>query len=164
MRKPLFFIPLLIVFLLASDIPYQSRYKPVFMYRQDMENAVRVGEPRIMVNPGKIYLKDNYILINEKYYGIHVLDNSNPEAPEKISFIYIDGCIDMAMKNDVIYTDNAVDLIAIKVSNNFSNIEVTERIRDVFPEIISPDGFWLDWRIQENRPENSILVRWEPKI
>ncbi len=149
--------------LTGSDVPYGSMYKPVFMYRPDMEKAVRIGEPKKLENPGKIYLKDSFIFINEKYYGIHILDNNNPENPEKLGFIYIDGCMDMAMKGDIIYADNAVDLIAIKTAPEFENIEVTKRIRNVFPEIISPDGYYPDWQIQENRPENSILVRWEPK-
>lgn len=161
MRKYLLFIPLLLLILTSFNDPYGSKYRPVFMYRSDMEKAVRIGEPRKMENPGKIYMKDDFIFINEKYFGIHILDNSNPENPEKIGFIYIDGCIDMAMKGDIIYADNAVDLIAIKTGSEFENIEIKKRIRNVFPEMISPEGYYLYWYIQENRPENSVLVRWE---
>ena len=59
-----------------------------------------------------------------------------------MAFLHIDGCIDMAMKNNVIYADNAIDLIALKTTDNFASVQVTERIKNIFPEIESPDGYW----------------------
>lgn len=152
---------LMLVALMSTDVPYYSGYRPVFMYRSHMESAVKMKEPRTMLDPGKIYLKDDYIFVNEKYRGIHVIDNSNPEDPQKTGFIHVDGCIDMAMKDDVLYADNAVDLIAIRLFDDMTGMEVTERIRNVFPELRSPDGYPIPWKMQEERPENSIIVRWE---
>ena len=47
----------------------------------------------------------------------------------------IDGCIDMAMKDNMLYADNAVDLITIKPNANFTSIEVTGRIPGIFPPV-----------------------------
>lgn len=162
MKKPhLVLLLLAVLFLSGSDIyePY-SDYKPIFMYRADMENAVQLHQPRTIENPGKIYLKDDYIFVNEKYSGVHIINNSNPINPVKIGFLQIDGCIDMAMKGNVLYADNAVDLIAVKFGQEYNSAEVTERVRNVFPELRSPDGWYIPWEVEQARPENSIVVKW----
>jgi hypothetical protein len=141
--------------------PENFEYEPIFMLRSELEKSVRIESPRILENPGKIYLKDDLILINEKYLGIHVIDNFNPSAPENIAFLHIDGCIDIAMKDNVLYADNAVDLVSLLMKPDMTGIQVTSRIKNVFPELQSPDGRGLSSREQMARPENSILVRWK---
>jgi hypothetical protein len=61
----------------------------------------------------------------------------------------------------VLYADNAVDLIAIKLNENLTGIEVTQRIKNIFPEPVSPDGRGLNWKERRAVPEGAILVRWE---
>ena len=133
------------------------------MLRAEMESNIRLTEARTILDPGKIYLKDHLIFINEKYKGIHVIDNSNPEVPEKIAFIVVDGCIDLAIKENVLYADNAVDLIAIRFDLEMTEITVTERIKDVFPELISPEGRGLYWSERQALPKDAILVNWEKR-
>jgi len=128
-----------------------------------MEQAVKTEAAQPMRNTGKIYLYGQYILVNEKYKGMHVIDNSNPAAPRNIAFLHIDGCIDMAMKNNVLYADNAVDLIALKTTDNFTTVQVTERIKGLFPETESPDGNWGMSTVNQFRPKNGILVAWKKK-
>jgi len=154
---------LLLMFILSgfqSDAVFNSTYRPIFMLRSDMESNVKLKGPESIIDAGKIYIKDHLIFINEKYRGIHVIDNSNPEDPTNIAFINIDGCIDMAVKDDILYADNAVDLIAIRFDPEVTSIEVTERIRDVFPELISPEGRGLYWKEEQAKPEGAILVKW----
>jgi hypothetical protein len=164
MKQSLFFwIPVL--YLLVSGFVYEpeSEYEPVFMFRSEMEKSVRLDVPRDIVNPGKIYLKDNFIFINEKYTGIHVIDNTDPENPRNFAFIHIDGCIDMAVKGNVLYADNAVDLVSLALNTQITGIQVTARIKNVFPEMPAPDGLGLTYRQNQARPQNSILVRWRQK-
>ncbi len=164
MRKYLFlWIPAL--YLLVSGFVYEpeSGYEPVFMLRSEMERSVRLEAPREIVNPGKIYLKDKFIFINDRYTGIHIIDNTNPLNPENIAFIHIDGCIDMAVKDNVLYADNAVDLVALALNPQLTGIQVTARIKNVFPEMQAPDGYGLTYRQNRARPQNSILVRWRQK-
>lgn len=144
--------------------PYSyNGYKPVFMLREELEKNVKLKGPKDVLNPGKIYIKDHLIFINEKYRGIHVIDNTNPEDPTNFAFISIDGCIDMAVKDDVLYADNAVDLIAIYLKNDMTDIQVTKRIRNLFPILVSPDGNSLNWKEERAKPDGAILVRWEEK-
>ncbi|VAW22903.1 hypothetical protein MNBD_BACTEROID01-2143 [hydrothermal vent metagenome] len=160
-------VSILVLYILLSgfdDIPSSFfEYEPIFMNRSEMESGVRLVDPRGIRNPGKIYTKGSLIFINEKYLGIHVIDNSNPESPKNVAFIRIDGSIDMAIKGNVLYADNAVDLIAIRINPEFAGIEVTSRVKNVFPELVAPDGRGLSRQEEMARPKNSILVRWREK-
>jgi len=142
---------------------YYSSYSPVFMLRSEMEQNVKLEGPKTILKPGKIYIKDHLIFINEKYRGVHVIDNTNPEDPTNFAFINIDGCIDISIKDKVLYADNAVDLLAIFLNDDMTEIHVSQRIRNVFPEMLSPDGYELNWQEKQARPEKTILVRWDKK-
>jgi hypothetical protein len=171
MKKPLFSLLFVIIcigtgILLSSSDPVvvYGEYTPIYMNRTEMESAVQIESPQPLRSTGKIYTYGQYILVNEKYKGIHVIDNSNPAAPQNIAFLHIDGCIDMAMKNNILYADNATDLIALKTTDNFASVQVTERIINIFPEIESPDGYWSLNNVDQFRPDNGILVAWKKKI
>lgn len=141
--------------------PY-SQYKPILMDRDELENSIAYTSAKEMLEPGKIYLKGDTIYINEKYKGIHIIDNSDPSSPKNIAFIVIPGCIDMAMKGDVLFADNSVDLIAIKMSGDISQIKITKRIRNTFPELTPPDNRSMQSQyLPEYRPENTLIVGWE---
>lgn len=146
---------------LCSDFYPTSGYVPVLMDRDEMERTVKLEPPRPMIEPGKIYYKSPYLMIVEKYKGVHLIDNSNPENPEKIGFVHIDGVRDIAMKNDVLYADNAVDLIAIKFNESLTSVSVSHRLRNYFPEMIAPDGREVSSYEFARRPANSIIVAWK---
>jgi hypothetical protein len=151
------------ILLSSSDPVVYGEYTPVYMDRTEMESAVKIEVAQPLHTTGKIYIYRQYILVNEKYKGIHVIDNSNPAVPQNIAFLHIDGCIDMAVKNDVLYADNAIDLVALKTIDNFASIQVTQRIKGIFPETESPDGYWSLNNIDQFRPKNGILVAWKKK-
>jgi hypothetical protein len=139
-----------------------SEYKPVLMTREQLEKSIAYSAAREMVQPGKIFIKGDTIFINEKYKGIHVIDNSNPENPKNIGFIIIPGCMDISMKNQVLYADNSVDLIAINLSKGLNRLNVTERLRETFPELTPPDNRVLQSQyLKGNRPANTLIVGWE---
>lgn len=151
------------ILLSSSEPVFYGNYTPVFMDRSEMEAAVKMEAAQPLRATGKIYIYGQYILVNEKHKGIHIIDNSNPAAPQNMAFLHIDGCIDMAMKNNVLYADNAIDLIAIKTTDNFASVLVTQRIINIFPETESPDGYWSAYYIDQFRPKNGILVAWKKK-
>jgi len=156
------FVLLLVLTGTYAEYTYRA-YTPVFMLRTDMEQNVKLVGPKTILNPGKIYIKDHLIFINEKYRGIHVIDNTNPEDPTNFAFINVDGCIDISIKENVLYADNAVDLIAVTLDENMTSIEVSSRTKNVFPEMIAPDGNGLSWKEKQARPDGAILVRWDEK-
>ncbi|MDL2221520.1 hypothetical protein LJC35_03080 [Parabacteroides sp. OttesenSCG-928-N08] len=151
-------ILLLSVLLFASFYYGRGRYysyTPVFLERAELEKSVTYeSSPRELMNPGKIYYNDSYIYVNERYKGVHVINNSNPASPVNEGFIVVPGCVDIAAKGNTLYLDNSVDMIAFDLKAK----QVTERIRNVFPEPLSPNGeYFYDY----NRPEGLILVEWK---
>lgn len=105
---------------------------PIYLSYTDLRVAVKMTTAREMNNPGKIYFKDNFIFINEKMKGVHVYDVSDPKNPQNKGFIEIPGNIDIAIKDNILYADSYVDLVAIDVSS-FSAMKEVGRVQKVFP-------------------------------
>jgi hypothetical protein len=147
---------ILLVFTSFSDLYYKDKnYIPVFMTRADLEKSVFYQPAgRDLEDPGKIYYKFPYIYVNEKYKGIHLINNSDPQNPVKEGFIVAPGCIDIAVKGNILYLDNAVDLVAF----NLTTKQVSKRIREIFPEPLSPEN--ETFFIEDDR-EDYILVGWK---
>ena len=142
----------------ASDTPIDREiYMPVFMSRDNLEKSVTyISGTRDMIQTGKVYYRAPYIYVNERYKGVHVINNSDPYNPVKEGFILAPGCIDMAVKGNILYLDNAVDLVSFDLDTK----QVTKRIRNVLPEPLPPDDFfsYYDYR---SRPQGYILVEWK---
>jgi hypothetical protein len=139
-----------------ADYEYWN-YIPIFMKRADLESSVSwQAEGRELENPGKIYCKAPYIYVNERYKGIHVINNSDPYKPVKEGFIVAPGCIDMAVKGNNMYLDNSVDLVTVDLITK----QVTSRIRSVFPEPCSPEN-QVFYDYGESRDPDFILVAWK---
>jgi hypothetical protein len=164
MKKLIIAAGIFILFCSIEPVPSEPfPYRPILMTRQMLEGSVEMLEPAKLIKPGKIYIKDNYLFINEKYRGVHIIDNTDPSNPVKTGFLRIPGCIDIAMKGSILYADNAVDLIAVDLSNPAS-ISVTKRIKNIFPEHTPPGNTVIPWNYEpENRPANTIIVEWEEK-
>ncbi len=110
-----------------------TAYEPVFLSLDDLRQPINVATPLDLKQPGKIYFKPPYLLINEPLQGIHVIDNSDPAAPQNIAFIEIKGNIDMAVKNNILYADSYIDLLAIDISDP-ANATLISRTENVFSE------------------------------
>ena len=118
-------------------------YTPVYMSYEEMRSSVRSEDPQPLQNPGKIYLKGNYIFVNEINKGIHVIDNSNPYAPQNISFINIPGNVDIAAVGNVLYADSYVDLVVLNISNPVQ-ITVLNRLENALPYPAYEYGYSAD--------------------
>jgi hypothetical protein len=139
------------------EAPYTA-YQPVMMKRTDLEQAVRMEPPRDIVRPAKIYTREPYVLISEMFKGIHIIDNRNPEEPIPLGFVRIPGCVDMAVKDNIIYADNAVDLIALDMSDP-TDVQVVKRVRNAFPVLLPPDLGRLPEAYQDLE-DGMIIVEW----
>lgn len=118
-----------------------SNYDPVIMDRATFEESVTLQETQPLFNTGKIYVISGLLFVNEKNQGFHIYDNSNPSNPRAIAFIAAPGATDLAIKNGVYFINQAVDLIAVTYTSETNVLQVTKRIRNVFPVKISPDGY-----------------------
>ncbi len=134
---------------------------PVYMSYEDLRDAIKITSARELENPGKIYFKDGYIFVNEELKGIHIIDNQNPSNPQNLGFIEIPGNMDMAIKNNILYADSYIDLVAIDISNVTSPIEVS-RVEDVFP-YTTPPLTNDDYRVAKVEEEKGVVIDWEVK-
>ncbi|MUP44753.1 hypothetical protein E0K83_03220 [Gramella sp. BOM4] len=124
-----------------NDDNLQQVAVPVTQSIADFRASVAVQEPRNIGESGKIYAWEDYIFINEKNKGVHIIDNSDPYNPQNIQFLKIPRNMDIAIKDHRLYADSGMDLVVFDISD-FNNITETTRIEDVFPNYhwASPEG------------------------
>lgn len=83
----------------------------------ELRTPIASATPQSLVEPGKIYVKDNYLFIIEVKKGIHVIDNANPASPRFVSFVPVPGNVDLAVVDNILYVDSYIDLVALDISN-----------------------------------------------
>lgn len=108
-------------------------YKPIYMNPEEINN-IQAHRPLNLINTGKIYLYNDYVFINERGRGVHVINNSNPQNPINTKFISIPGNYDIAIRNNILYADNVKDLVAIDISD-IDNPIVKSRIPNIYDEV-----------------------------
>jgi len=119
-----------------EEITYKANV-PVYMGLDEFRGAVKRTSPQALENPGKIYFKDNYLFVNEYHKGVHVIDNTNPSAPVSVAFIEIPGNVDIAIRDNMLFADSFIDLVAIDITDPANPSEV-DRIEDAFPNVLPP--------------------------
>lgn len=109
-------------------------FEPVYMTEAQIRQEIKIESPRALKNPGKIYVYGEYLLVNELHEGIHIINNKDPRNPLNISFINIPGNVDMAVRNNMLYADNYIDLLTISIENP-QNPSLVSRTENAFPSI-----------------------------
>lgn len=136
--KRLLLFPLLFIFLCFisceedQDPNLTNVAVPVTQSIADFRASVKVQEPKTIKESGKIYAWKDYIFINDKNEGVHVIDNTDPFNPQNIKFIKIPRNMDIAIKDEKLYADNGMDLVVFDISN-INKISEIGRVQDVFP-------------------------------
>ena len=107
------------------------QFNPVYMTADELQYDIKTTSQMELVNPGKLYFYQNYIFINEQGLGIHVYNNEHPESPSYEVFYNIPGNFDIAIKDDILFADNPLYLMAIDIKNIGSPVMKTRnRIKD----------------------------------
>jgi hypothetical protein len=124
----------------------------------ELRSAVVEEQNTDLVNPGKIYFKDNYIFIVEELKGIHVYDNTIPASPVKKTFVKLPGVIDIAVSGYIMYADSYVDLVVLDVEN-VDNIHEVGRVKDVLPYTVPKSG--IDFPTAFVDRDKGVVIDWE---
>ncbi len=132
--------------------------EPVITYLKDLRKGISSGAVRSLENPGKIYIKDKYLFINELKKGIHVIDNSNASSPKFVAFINIPGNIDMAVKDDIMYADSYTDVVSLEISVPTAVKEIGRQER-VF---LNGQADGLGWYVNE-QDKTIVDYKWVTK-
>ncbi|MFY7887641.1 MAG: hypothetical protein ACOVOW_01945 [Spirosomataceae bacterium] len=113
----------------------KTGYKPIYM-ATELAYKVAVQSPHALRNPGKIYIKDNYLFVNEIGKGIHVFNNLDKRNPIPLAFISIPGNVDIAVKGTTLYADNLTDMVAIDITSP-NSAKVVKRLPNMFPYAVT---------------------------
>jgi len=110
------------------------KYIPVYKSVDEIRQDINITGVRELCNPGKLFVYGDYIFVNELQTGIHVIDNKDPRNPQSITFIEIPGNVDIAVKDNILYADNYIDLVYFDITDPVSPI-YKGRVEDVFSSI-----------------------------
>ena len=162
--KTLQSIKILLAFALLSGVLFTScledscseerhfiQMEPLYAFPDDFRIDAVTEAPREMEETGKMYFYNNYIFVNEKYEGVHVIDNRDPKNPQNAHFISIPGNLDISIKNDLLYADSYVDLLTIDISD-ITNPRILCRDEEVFESngFDEQRGYLVEWVPTEN--------------
>ncbi|MBK6264715.1 hypothetical protein JKA74_06675 [Marivirga sp. S37H4] len=114
----------------SFDVAQVEGFRPIYATESEIE--IKSLTAQEIENPGKIYVINEYLLVVDRLKGIHVFDNTHSENPQNIGFIQIAGSNDIAIRNNILYVDQARDLLAIDISNP-ANVQLASRVKNVFP-------------------------------
>lgn len=108
------------------------RSTPIYLTKDEIRLGSPTSEPaRDIEDPAQFYYYQQHILITERGEGVHIIDNRNPANPQAIAFLAIPGAENMAVKDDILYVNNYMDLLAIDVSD-IQQASLIGRTHDVF--------------------------------
>ncbi|PID64066.1 MAG: hypothetical protein CSB44_00055 [Gammaproteobacteria bacterium] len=137
---------------------YVSYADPVYMSYTDLRNgAIRREAPRPPTEIGGVHRYGDYLLVNERNQGIHIIDNHDPLAPVNRAFLRIPGNTQVIVRGNHLYVDSFVDLVTLDFSDT-DNIVESARQTDAFPwdayqAVPYNIRFW-----QHNQPEPDLGV------
>jgi len=185
MKNTLYFLLMLTSFLLTfmscenEDYEIYNVVTPVTMTLSELRSSVKILPPQNTDKSGKIYVYEEFIFINDVEKGIHIIDNTIPTAPKKISFLKILGNTDIAVKDEMLFADSYSDLVVFDISDIRKIVE-KNRLNDVFPfyypayptvendnpvyydyQNITADKIIVDWTVKQEKrkPQNyDILI------
>ncbi len=132
-------------------------YRPIYLSYEELRNVTTEG-PRSLKHPGKIYVRGTFLFINEPGEGIHIIDNHDPTKPQPMAFVNIRGNVDMAVKGNVLYADNATDLVALDITNPL-RVQLLNRVEDVFPYASYPPQTGVRFECVDKT--KGVVVGWE---
>jgi hypothetical protein len=128
--------------------------RPIYETKEVVKANIKSNPAKTIGTPGKIYLYDNYVFLNELDKGVHVIDNSNPTHPVMKAFIDIPGNQDIAVKGNTLYADMYGSLVTIDISDPL-NARLLKELPNVFPERNYFGGM--------TTTSNMVIVGWERK-
>lgn len=116
--------------------------------------------PRDLVRPGKIYIYQDILFVNELMQGVHFFDNSNPANPVNLGFLPVLANVDISAQNQKLYLDNYLDLLTFDISD-INNPRLLEREEDAF--FFNDYGYFANFDPaypMANFDNNEIVVDW----
>lgn len=108
---------------------------PIVKTLSEIRNSITIESAQPTQSDGKIYVTQSLLFYVAQESGIHVFDNSNPQNPQNMIFINLEGVHDIAIKGNYLYADNFVDLVVFDISdlNNITLVRTVENVLEFYP-------------------------------
>jgi hypothetical protein len=138
----------------------ESGLKPVYI-ALDSVRKIRFLPARPTTKAGKIYAYGNLLFQNEVSKGIHVVDNSNPDAPKKVGFYQVPLSTEISIRQGFLYTNNGADLVVIDIRNPQQPV-IGKRLEGHFPNFqqIPPASAGIYFECPD--PRRGYISEWIP--
>ncbi len=166
--KHFFFLFLISIAFLSCDND-DSNYELVtvakakVISKADLRAQIEVESPKPITDSGKFYFYQDYIFVNDGE-GVHIIDNQNSNAPQKIAYLRVPGTKDMEVKNDILYVDSYSDLVLFDLSdiNNVDRLDVFENVFNGYNRVIPGVEQQVDFYDYGAYDfDQNIIVGWE---
>ena len=112
-----------------------------------------------------MYTTGQYLFQVEPDSGIHVINYSDPQHPQKIGFIRSLQCKEVSVSNGYIYTNNFSDLVVID-ARDIKNVREISRVENVFPDLAlqypakDPNNF-TQLYFECPDPSKGVIIGWK---
>ncbi len=141
MKQPILFLSIL--FMAVGLLPACTKndgnlvhyiyYKPFYKSKAAIRANIKSGPAANITQAGKIFIQGNNLFLVDVNKGVHIIDITNPNQPQKTAFIPIPGCNDIAVRGNYLYVDFGKDLLTINIGNPNAAF-IKKSISNVFPE------------------------------
>ncbi len=159
------YLLIILVFSMAACEPVINEqgstmaYVPIYATLQNA-STISVEPVKPTVKAGKIYAYNQYLFQVEQFEGIHIIDNSNPQQAQKIAFIKIPMCSELAIKSGFLYTNNLNDLVVFNL-NNIASPQLVNRVENAFPAITQEYPPFSNVYFECVDPSKGVVVGWK---
>ena len=122
----------------------------------EVAHKISVSPTKDIENPANIFTYLDYLIVNIKEEGFHVIDNTNPSAPVNEYFVNIPGNTNVAIKDGMLFADNFDDIIAFTIEDG--EVSIKQRLQGAIASVPPKD-----WGVQFECVDESkgTVVGWE---
>ena len=127
---------------------------PVIKSKTDVRNSIAIQGARNTNSDGKIYVYNDLLFYIAQNSGIHIFNNQNPENPQNLLFINLEGVHDISVKNNILYADNFSDLVVFDISD-LSNIQLVNTEEDMlyYYAIVPDNALYVSYEYPTNQDD-----------
>jgi hypothetical protein len=118
-------------------------YTPTYQMKQAALDSINGDASKTIDSLGKIYIKDQFIYLNDVDKGIHVIDNTDPAHPVQTAFLRIPGNQDIAIQGNTLYADMYSDLLVVDISD-IHRVRISTLMPALFTDREIVNGFFMD--------------------
>lgn len=131
-------------------------YTPIYG-AAPLASDVQLQPAKSIGKKGKLYFKDNFLLLINEGEGVHFVNNADPDNPINYKFLAAPGIRNIAIKDSVLYLEMGTSLMSVLVID-FDSIQVLENKANFFEIQKFPSEVGVQFECYD--PENGQLIGW----